>query len=66
LIWVGFTKIETHTTSARSRAVFTSDRCPSWRAPIVGTSAMRRPAARSASARARNAATVVMRSIAAA
>ena len=35
--WSGLTKMLTTTTSAFSRAIRTSDRWPSWSAPIVGT-----------------------------
>src|SRR5258708_19066558 len=38
--WVGFTKIETMTTSHSLRALRISERCPSWSAPMVGTNPM--------------------------
>src|SRR5688500_6306329 len=44
----GFTKMLTTTKSAAFRAVSISRRCPSCRAPIVGTNAMRLPRARAA------------------
>src|SRR3982074_2337490 len=43
--WVGFTKIETATESHCAFAARTSDKCPSCRAPMVGTRPSRlRPA----------------------
>ena len=44
--WSGLTKMLMTTASARRRASSTRARWPSWRYPIVGTSAMRRPATR--------------------
>src|SRR5271170_2841481 len=35
--WVGFTKIETVVMSHVAFDAFTSERCPAWSAPIVGT-----------------------------
>src|SRR4029077_6695654 len=37
---VGLTKIDTTTLRARRLAWRTSDKCPSWSAPMVGTSAI--------------------------
>src|SRR3984893_8319482 len=55
--WAGLTKIETMTLSARRFASRTSDTWPSWRAPMVGTSAVVAFFARRLSTARRNAGT---------
>src|SRR5262249_47204151 len=56
--WVGLTKMETTTFPARFFASRTSDTCPSWSAPMVGTSATLALRARRPSSARRKAGTV--------
>ena len=56
----GLTNMETNTTSFSARARLMRERCPSWRAPIVGTRPMLLPSARTSAAFSTNSFTDVM------